>query len=486
MDFSEVKRPPEVAMPTNDNPALPRGRIRRTMPLAGFTARAAGGRMVAALREKAGDAGAIARFHERTAERYSELLGQSKGVLMKAGQILSVVDASWIGNGEFSTYQAALSQLQADAPAMDPALAHDVLRADLGRSAHEVFAEFTDEPMAAASIGQVHRGVLHDGRHVAVKIQYPGAAEAIRDDLANTELLATFLRLVSSAVGTAMQTDLKRAAREIAARISEEIDYRHEAANIAAFSELYRDHPFIRIPEVVPEASGDRVLTMTYLDGMDWASAQYADQDLKDTWAEVILRFGTGSARHGNLFHADPHPGNYRFRTDGQVGFVDFGCVKIVPERFRRSYIGTVRAVLDGRMQDMRSLMTDAGFLTGDPTLTTDDIYQWWAEVLHEWLAPQPVTYTQETSRRAIRAVIPMSPDHTVRRMSMPDDVVFMSRISLNINTICAKLAATVHARSIPDDMDGVADPITPLGEQHREWLLRRGLPYGLESHDHT
>ncbi len=472
-------------MPSSDMPALPRGRIRRTMPLAGFTARAAGGRVVAALLEKAGDAHAVTRFHERTAVRYSELLGQSKGVLMKAGQILSVVDASWIGNGEFSTYQAALSQLQADAPAMDPAQARDVVHADLGRSADEVFAEFTDRPMAAASIGQVHRAVLHDGRHVAVKIQYPGAAEAIRDDLANTELLATLLRLVSSAVGTAMQTDLKRAAREIAARISEEIDYRHEAANITAFSELYRDHPFIRIPEVVHEASGDRVLTMTYLDGMDWASAQHADQDLKDTWAEAILRFGTGSARHGNLFHADPHPGNYRFRTDGQVGFVDFGCVKIVPEQFRRKYIGTVRAVLDGRMADMRDLMTDAGFLTDDCTLTTDEIFRWWAEVLYEWLAQQPITYNQDTSRRAIRAVIPMSPDHPVRRMSMPDDVVFMSRISLNINTICAKLGATVYARSIPDDMDGVADPITPLGKQHHEWLRRRELPYGLEPHDH-
>jgi len=481
----ESKRPPEVAMAASDKPTLPRGRIRRTMPLAGFTARAAGGRMVAALREKAGDAGAIARFHERTAVRYSELLGQSKGVLMKAGQILSVVDASWIGDGEFATYQAALSQLQADAPPMDPELAHDVLLADLGRPADEVFAEFTDEPMAAASIGQVHRATLHDGRPVAVKIQYPGAAEAIRDDLANTELLATFLRLISSAAGTAIQADLKRAAREIAARISEEIDYRHEAANIAAFSELYRDHPFIRIPEVIPEASGDRVLTMSYLAGMDWAAAQHADQELKNTWAEVILRFGTGSARHGNLFHADPHPGNYRFRTDGQVGFVDFGCVKVVPERFRRKYIGSVRAALDGRKHDLHDLMLEAGFLTGDSSLTTDELYQWWAQILHEWLAPQPVTYDQDTSRRAIRAVIPLSPDHPVRRMSMPDDVVFMSRISLNINTICAKLGATVHARSIPDDMDGVADPITPLGKQHHAWLRQRGLPYGLETHDH-
>ncbi|CCC42919.1 ABC1 kinase family protein [Mycobacterium canetti] len=471
-------------MPTSDNP-VPRGRIRRTMPLAGFAARAAGGRIVAGLREKTGDTGAVARFHERTAQRYSQLLGRSKGVLMKAGQILSVVDTSWLGNGEFSSYQAALSHLQADAPPMDAALAREVLHGDLGLSAEELFADFTDEPMAAASIGQVHRAVLHDGRQVAVKIQYPGAAEAIHDDLANTELLAAFLRLVASASGAVLQTDFRKAAREIAARIGEEIDYRHEAANITAFSELYRDHPFIRIPEVIPEASGDRVLTMTYLDGMDWAAAQLADQELRNTWAEVILRFATGSARHANLFHADPHPGNYRFRPDGQVGFVDFGCVKVVPEQFRRKYLHTVRAALDGRSHELRELMVEAGFLTADSRLTSDEVYRWWADVLHEALAPQPVTYSRDTSRRAIRALIPLSPEHPVRRMSLPDDLVFLSRISLNVNAICAMLGVTVHARSIPDDMDGVAEPMTPLGKQHRAWVRQRGLPFGLDPHDH-
>ncbi|HXA91174.1 MAG TPA: AarF/UbiB family protein, partial [Mycobacterium sp.] len=235
---------------------VPRGRIRRTMPLAGFTARAAGGRIVAGLREKAGNAGAVDRFHERTAERYSQLLGHSKGVLMKVGQIFSMLDANAVGGG-FSPYQAALSRLQADAPPMDSDLAKDMVRADLGRPTEEVFSHFSDEPMAAASIGQVHRAVLRDGREVAVKIQYPGAAEATRDDLANHELLTTILRFLSSASGATMP-DLRPATQEIATRIAEEIDFRHEAANITAFSELYRGHPFIRVPDVIGGASGDR------------------------------------------------------------------------------------------------------------------------------------------------------------------------------------------------------------------------------------
>jgi predicted unusual protein kinase regulating ubiquinone biosynthesis (AarF/ABC1/UbiB family) len=455
------------------------------MPLAGFTARAAGGAMVAALRDKTGDTGAVERFHERTAERYTELLGHSKGVLMKAGQLVSTVDTSSIGNGGFSPYQAALARLQADAPPMDPVLATDVLRADLGRPTGEVFAEFSDEPMAAASIGQVHRAVLRDGRSVAVKIQYPGAAEAIRDDLANTELLATFFRFAASASGIAMP-DPRQMTREIAARIAEEIDYRHEAANITAFAELYRGHPFIRVPDVIAEASGDRVLTMAYLDGMDWAAAQQADQDLKNTWAEVILRFINGSYRHGSLFNADPHPGNYRFGTDSSVGFVDFGCVKVLPEHTRRRFVAATRAVVDGRKQDLRQLMDELGYFAGGSALSADQAYQWWSELLHEVLAPQPVTATQDSSQRAVRALIDLrSADHPVRRIAAPDDLVFFTRMGLSMAPILAALGATVHSRSILDDLDGVADPTTELGKQHNAWVRRRGLPYGLELHDH-
>lgn len=467
-------------MPSRDDP-LPRGRVRRTMPLAGFTARAAGGRIVAGLREKSGNTGAVDRFHERTAERYAELLGHSKGVLMKAGQIFSMVDPGAIGDGELSPYQKALTRLQADAPPMDPQLAREVLEGDLGRNVGELFAEFSDEPMAAASIGQVHHAVLHDGREVAVKIQYPGAADAIRADLANTELLTTFYRFAASTSGTTIP-DLRSSTREIAARISEEIDYRHEAANITAFSQLYQDHPFIRIPEVVDEASGDRVLTMSYLEGMDWAAARQADQELKNTWSEVIWRFVTGSIRHGSLFHADPHPGNYRFYPDGQVGFLDFGCVKVLPEQLRRNVVALARAMLEGRRHDVRELMVAIGFFASDSTITTEEAYRWYADIFYEVLAPQPVTYLPDTAQRAIRAFIDVrSPDHVVRRMSVPEDLVFTTRINLSVNAICAALRATVHARAMVDDLDGVAEPITPLGKQHVAWVRRHGLPFGLE-----
>jgi predicted unusual protein kinase regulating ubiquinone biosynthesis (AarF/ABC1/UbiB family) len=464
-------------------PELPRGRIRRTMPLAGFTARAAGGRLVAGLREKAGHDGAVERFHERTAERYTELLGHSKGALMKAGQILSMIDARALGTGGFAPYQRALTRLQADAPTMHPALVHDILRNELGDPAVH-FAEFDDGPIAAASVGQVHRAVLCDGRDVVVKIQYPGVAQAIRDDLANGELVATFLRFAMSASG--MKVDVRTVARETAARISEEVDYGHEAAMIAAFSELYRGHPFIRIPDVVLESSSDRVLTMTYLDGMGWAEAQQADQDLKNIWAEAIARFINGNCRHANFGHADPHPGNYRFNSDGTVGFLDFGCVTIFPEKERWLWVASLRAAIEGRKNDYRDLMMKLGFFAEDSGLTADDLQRWSAELTYEIDMPQPATYTPDTTARNIRSLFDIrTTDHPLAQMTVPPALALTSRVTLAFASVAAGLQATLPIRAIMDDIDGVAEPITELGKLHHAWVRERGLPSALDQHHH-
>lgn len=469
-------------MAQQDQP-VPQGRIRRTMPLAGFAARAAGGRLVAGLRERTGDEGAVERFHERTAERYTEWLGHSKGVLMKAGQILSMVDARAVGTGGYWPYQKALARLQADAPPMHPMLVREVLDAELG-SAVRHFAEFSDEPIAAASVGQVHHAVLCDRREVVIKIQYPGVAQAIRDDLANTELLATFMRFVTAASG--IKLDIRTLAREAAARIAEEVDYRHEAATITAFGDLYRGHPFIRIPDVIPEASSDQVLTMTYLDGMDYPTAQRADQDLKNAWAEVITRFTNSSYRHANLVHADPHPGNYRFQADGSVGFLDFGCATPFPEKQRWLYVSFQWAAIEGRLDDCRDLLTQLGFITADSPLSADDLRPWLSTLVYETGMPQPVSYTPDTIIRTIAGSLNIrDADHPLAQMTVPSEFAFSSRIALATNSVLAGLQACLPIRSIWADMNGVAEPITELGKLHHAWVRERGLPSALDHHDH-
>ena len=454
---------------------VPLGRVRRMMPLAGVAAGAVGEWAVTGLLARAGKIDAVDRFRERNAENYVRYLGDCRGLLMKAGQILSMVDARAWGEGAFLPYQQALSRMQSEVPAMSSGLVSELLEAELGAGV-ELFADLVEEPIATASIGQVHRAVLHDGRQVAVKIQYPGVDQAIREDLANAELLVAFLRFAATMAG--IKVDIRGLARELAARIHEELDYRHEAATITSFSELYRGHPFIRIPQVVSEVSSDRILTMTYLDGMDWARAQHADQDLKNTWAEAIMRFVYGNPRLANLLHADPYPENYRFNNDGTVGFLDFGCVQVLADGDRRTWAAMIRAALEGRKTDLRLLMAQAGFLDADPTLSADELYQWWEDLIREFIVePQPVTYTPQATGRVIRNLLDIRDrSHPIARVRVPQTHAFSTRIQLNLVSILATMGATVPARAIADDIDYVSEPTTELGKQHHAWIHARDL----------
>jgi hypothetical protein len=226
---------------------------------------------------------------------------------------------------------------------------------------------------------------------------------------------------------------------------------------------------------------------MTHLDGMDWTAAQQADQDLKNTWAEAVVRFTQGNFRHANLLHADPHPGNFRFNTDGTVGFVDFGCVKVLPETERWRSVAMVRAVLEGRKCDYRDLMVQAGFLDDDSDLTADELYRWQLEAHHEiFVAPQLATFSPQTTGRVLNGyfVDPRQADHPMGRMNAPDDYVFAGRSTFALNAVAVGLGATLPMRAIMDDLDGVAEPITELGKLHHAWVRERGLPAALDHHD--
>src|SRR5438105_4428182 len=234
---------------------IPQGRVRRTAPLAAISARAAGGGVIDVLRRRLkGQRGTSLEYHVRNAERYADALSHSKGLLMKVGQILSFVDTSAVVDGPYGdVYRSALASLQADAEPMDPVLVAAVVESELGRPPEEVFAEFSPAPIAAASIGQVHAARLHDGTEVAVKVQYPGVADAIGADLANTELLFTFMKIAKGVVPQYRNFDVRAVADEVVERIGEELDYRAEAAHQMEFAERYRGHPFFRVPAVFPE-----------------------------------------------------------------------------------------------------------------------------------------------------------------------------------------------------------------------------------------
>jgi predicted unusual protein kinase regulating ubiquinone biosynthesis (AarF/ABC1/UbiB family) len=397
-------------------------------------------------------------------------------VLMKAGQILSFVSLGSLVDGENgSVYQAALARLQDDAPPMDPDLAASVVAAELGASPGVVFAEFAPEPLAAASIGQVHAARTHDGRRVVVKIQYPGVDDAIRADLANTELLATFFQLIRGLVPDLGRVDARALAREVSERIGEEIDYRREAANQTSFAKAYRGHPFIRVPEVLPELSTGRVLTMERSDGMRWAQAQNAEQETKDLWGEAIYRFTLGSLRRLGQFNADPHPGNYLFHPDGTVTFLDFGCVK----HFRSDQVQwmrtAVQAAIEGDAEGLLRKYTEGGFVNPADPPDAVGMLAWARESLAPVLRAQPFRYTPGFAAKLVDLEFSPRGPHSavVQKLTLPGEYLALSRIDLGMTSVLATLGASSNWRGIREELDCDGPPATPYGELEFGFLAR-------------
>ncbi len=444
-----------------------RGRLRRTAPLATLSARTAGEAVVVGLRSKLTGADST-EFHIRTAERYTELLGRSKGALMKAGQALSLISAMPAVPAEFqSIYQQALTRLRDDAPPMAPELARSVLERELGQRIESAFAEFDWEPLAAASIGQVHAARLHDGRAVAVKIQYPGVAAAIRADLKNTELLATFLGLMFGLSSMKVSFDLRGTAREIGVRITEELDYRLEAANQKEFADIYRGHPFIHVPEVIGELCTDRVLTQELVQGKPWSEALTSDQELRDSWAEAIYRFVYGTNLRFCMFNADPHPGNYLFHDDGSVSFLDFGCVKRLRREQLDAMIAVGRACLRDDVLGTWRACVEGGFCRSTDPVTPEEVYEFWHESWELFWAEQPFTVTPECAARWIGdKYSPTGPSaNAFRYFTVSPEYTTMGRIEMSAASLIAELHATNYWGSMAAEFFEGAAPLTALGE---------------------
>ena len=250
-------------------------------------------------------------------------LGQMKGAAMKLGQFASFIDTEFIPEEYREIYQEQLAKLRTDAPAMPWEQVVKVLEEEYdGEPLSEYFAEIEHEAFAAASIGQVHRAELLDGRRVAVKIQYPGIAEALEADLRNAGTLVRLARAIAPGL------DAKAIADELRERVMEELDYEYEAQNQRAFSRAYREHPFIYVPEVVTRISRRRVLVTELVEGIGFEQIKELPHEERSRFGEIVFRGSFGSIYHLQQFNADPHPGNYILMDDGRVAFLDFGMTK--------------------------------------------------------------------------------------------------------------------------------------------------------------
>ncbi len=314
---------------------------RKAVPLAvGRMRERASGRSDDAARES-GSAAYLATAHELLAT-----LGELKGLALKVGQMLSYMDGALPADAE-PAFRRVLAQLQQRAPSLPWEAVRAVLVEELG-SIDDHFAEIEPEPFAAASIGQVHRARLHDGTPVAVKVQYPGIAEAMASDLANMDSIELLARPMLALAGAGQNTRVAKSMMlEIRARMEEELDYEHEARMQARFREMFSTTPGIVVPEVFPDHGTRRVLTTRFEAGKTLEQvADAAPQELRDVWGEVLCRAVTDELYVHRAFNADPHPGNYLFRDDGSVVLLDFGCVKEIPAAMTADMKGYLRAAI--------------------------------------------------------------------------------------------------------------------------------------------
>ncbi|MCH5672769.1 ABC1 kinase family protein [Streptomyces gilvus] len=428
---------------------LPRKAVTRTAKLAalplGFAGRATWGLGKRIVGESAEIVGR--ELQQRTAEQLFKVLGELKGGAMKFGQALSVFESA-LPEEVAGPYRAALTKLQEAAPPMPTRTVHTVLGERLGANWQELFLEFEDKPAAAASIGQVHRGIWHDGREVAVKVQYPGAGEALLSDL---NQLSRFARLLGPLIPG---MDVKPLIAELKDRVSEELDYGLEAQAQSAHAEEFTDDPDVVVPRVVHQC--DQVLITEWMDGVP-LSEIIADgtQEQRDRAGQLLARFlFSGPARTG-LLHADPHPGNFRLlpggpagEDDWRLGVLDFGTVDRLPGGLPTPIGDSLRMTLDGDAEAVYELLREEGFVKESIELDPAAVLDYLLPII-EPARVDAFTFTRGWMRsQAARIADPRSPAYQLgKQLNLPPAYLLIHRVTLSTIGVLCQLGATVRLR---------------------------------------
>ncbi|MEO7398728.1 MAG: AarF/ABC1/UbiB kinase family protein, partial [Ilumatobacteraceae bacterium] len=406
-------------------------------------------------------------FASRAADDIALQLGNMKGVMMKLGQL-----ASFIMETLPDEAQRSLSSLFADAPPMDSAVARRIVADELGSIPEKVFLDWSPDPVAAASVGQVHRVVLRDGRRAAVKVQYPGVGEAIGADLNNAQAMYSVLSMFAL-----KGLDTRALVAELRDRIGDELDYRIEAANQIEFAEYYGDHPFIAVPALVPQHSTQRVITTEWVDGLSWNEfIAQADDAARHRAGESIWRFAQHSVYFLGAFNGDPHPGNYRFQPDGAVTFLDFGLVKRWSPGEWQRLSPTLDAVVVRRdPQLLMEAMEEVGFLVPNHGLAAQQIFDYVSSPYVPYLQ-DTFTFTRQFMKDTLSTMIDLKGPHApvIEKLNIPASFVILDRVVWGVSAILGKLEVTAPFRSMLLEYQNGAEPATELGAADSAWRTAR------------
>jgi predicted unusual protein kinase regulating ubiquinone biosynthesis (AarF/ABC1/UbiB family) len=457
---------------------IPSSRARRTATVATLAASEAvkqfGTRAANLARDADAAEEAMARRQLETAKQIVAVLGTMKGAAMKLGQVMSFLDVGLVPEEHREEFQRELAKLRDAAPTVSFKQMRRVIEDDLEERIEDVFEDFQEEPIAAASIGQVYRARLKDdGREVAVKVQYPGVGAAVRADMQNLDMIMRVLKRMTPGL------DVKAIAEEIRERIVEELDYELEAQNQRSLARIFAGHPFIYVPGVVSSLTRERVLVSEFVRGVGFEELKGYSQMERDRIGEIVFRFFLGCLYRHRQFSGDPHPGNFMLMADGRIAFLDFGLFKRMDDEPVELELAAQRAVVEADAVALHELLTASGFLPEPDRVDPEHLLAfvgdaiWWYTTADERVQLTPDIATQVM----IESSDPRSSYfREMRHQDMRPEHLFGRRMEMLTLAVLSQLRARANWHRIAREWMYGEEPVTELGRQEAEFYGRRDL----------
>jgi len=452
---------------------IPTGRVTRTAKVGRVAAsqavRQAGTKVTNVARSEEGRTKALEKRHIEAAEQIVTALGTMKGAAMKLGQVMSFLDVGLVPEEYREEFQRKLGELRDAAPNVRFEDMRKVIEEELEDPIEDVFDSFEEVPIAAASIGQVYRARLHDGRDVAVKVQYPGVNKAVRADMQNLGLILRLTHRIAPGLDSKAITD------EIRTRINEELDYELETQNQRSLARIFRGHPFIAVPDVVTRLCRERVMVSEFVHGTGFDELKTYPEADRDRLGEIVFRFFMGCLYRHHQFSGDPHPGNFMLMEDGRVAFLDFGLFKRMEAEPVALELACQRALVENDKDELHRLLGESGFLPEPDRVDQQRLFNYVRDSIWWYTTDEDITLTSEIATKVVIESSDPRSSHfrEMRHQDIRPEHLFARRMEMLTLAVIGQLRSTANWHRIAREWMYGDEPTTELGRAEAVFYSR-------------